>query len=536
MYTRYAKLQQLQLPKQPYYETQGTLLLLYAPGRTAALESTLEFQLHRKFRLVKSLETPLPGSAAGVVVLAEDAELLSTALSYFAQALQEKADFAACDAVFGFEGDTALYRAPGHLEGARCALLSRKLLERCQEAGCPLDRPEALLAFGAKLARAPRHIPQALVRFRREICAQDVFPPQGRRALLLSHELNMTGAPIVAVSAVPILRKLGYEVGVLGPSDGGSLSLFVEAGASVVTNPDCVTSPSLWGLASACDLVLANTVVEAEAVRALNGGPVPVLWWLHDAFAGYSHIAHRVPRELKENVRIAAVGSHATAALHSIRPGFEVRQLIYGLPDYARETFAPYDISYAGGRPLFVSVGAFEPRKGQDILAEAIRLLPEETRRKAAFLFVGKGSDKALLADVRALVREFPREVFYVKRLAREEIKSLMDQCACVVCSSRDDPMPTFVTEGLIFGKPAIVSEHTGTAGLVTDGTDGFIYPDDDPAQLAQRLEWAIAHPEALAAMGPACRALYEKYYSPKAFADSLTACVRAFGQPSKDE
>ena len=35
-----------------------------------------------------------------------------------------------------------------------------------------------------------------------------------------------------------------------------------------------------------------------------------------------------------------------------------------------------------------------------------------------------------------------------------EEFKSLMQQCACVVCSSRDDPMPTFVTE-VTLGKPS---------------------------------------------------------------------------------
>ena len=56
--------------------------------------------------------------------------------------------------------------------------------------------------------------------------------------------------------------------------------------------------------------------------------------------------------------------------------------------------------------------------------------------------------------------------------------------------------MPTFVTEGLIFGKPAIVSEHTGTAGLITEGVDGFVYEDDDPEKLAERLAWAIEHPE----------------------------------------
>ena len=389
----------------------------------------------------------------------------------------------------------------------------------------------ALLELAFRLAGQPVHISQALLRYRRPPCAEDLFSPRGKRALLLSHVLDMTGAPIVLVSAVPVLRRMGYEVAVLGPGDGGSLSLFVEAGATAVTHPDCVSSSALWGLATAADLVIANTIVEVKAIRALSGGPVPVLWWLHDAFVGYGYLSHLIPRELGPNIRVCAVGSHATAAMHAHRPGFEIGQLIYGLPDYAQDTFEPYDTGYAGGLPLFVSVGAFESRKGQDILVDAIRLLPGEVRSRAAFLFVGKGADKRLLAQVQQLAADYPQNVFYVSRLTRDEIKSLMQQCTCTVCSSRDDPMPTFVTEGLIFGKPGIVSEHTGTAGLITEGVDGFVYHGDSPAALAEAMTKLIAHPGLAARMAPACRALYERYYSKQSFADTLQAQVEALLQ-----
>ena len=201
--------------------------------------------------------------------------------------------------------------------------------------------------------------------------------------------------------------------------------------------------------------------------------------------------------------------------MHSVRPEFNIRPLIYGLPDYAAEKFSHYDLSYAGGRPLFATVGSFENRKGQDIFCKAIRLLPPETMKKASFLFVGKAAEAEMMDAVRSLTADCPDNVFYVKRLTRDEIKSLMAQCTCLVCASRDDPMPTFVTEGLIFGKPAIVSEHTGTAGLITEGV------------LAERLAWAIDHPEKLAAMRPACRELYESHYSKQAFSDSLQQAVK---------
>lgn len=122
--------------------------------------------------------------------------------------------------------------------------------------------------------------------------------------MILSHELTMTGAPIVLTSAVPVLRSMGFEVVVLGPADGGSLPLFLDAGAAVVTRSDCVMNSPLWGLATSADFVLANTVVEAAAVSTLNGSFVPVLWWLHDAFAGYPFIAHKIPKTLGSNVHV----------------------------------------------------------------------------------------------------------------------------------------------------------------------------------------------------------------------------------------
>ena len=527
MYTSYSTLQRKQLSKQVYTDTQSTYLLVYAPGRHKALETALQNQLHRKFRLVTRLEGELTPAVAGVLLVSEDVECTPTALTYFAAALREGADLAVCDASFGFDGATALYLSTQHLPGSRCALVSRALLDEVRAAARGRDSVTELLRLAHAMAQHSCRIPQALLHFRRELCADDVFSAKGRRALILSHELTMTGAPIVLVSAVPVLRNLGFEVVVLGPADEGSLPLFLEAGAAVVTRPDCVTSSALWGLATSADLVLANTVVEAPVVNTLNGSFVPVLWWLHDAFAGYPFIAHKIPKELGKNVHVCAVGSHATAAMHSVRPDFEIEQLIYGLPDYAAEQFPRYDISFAGGRPLFVTVGSLEHRKGPDIFCNAIRLLPSAVREKAVFLFVGKAADKGMYNAVDSLVRDYPQTVFYRKRLERPEVKSLMEQCNCVVCASRDDPMPTFVTEGLIFGKPSIVSEHTGTAGLVTEGVDGFLYKDDDPQQLADKLAWAIEHPEALAAMHDSCRRLYEQQFSNESYVATLTRLVK---------
>ena len=53
--------------------------------------------------------------------------------------------------------------------------------------------------------------------------------------------------------------------------------------------------------------------------------------------------------------------------------------------------------------------------------------------------------------------------------------------------------------------------------------------------QLAQRLQYAIDHPEQLAGMQSACRTLYEKYYSPRAFEETLTTYVQEFDKAPEE-
>ena len=69
----------------------------------------------------------LTASVDGVLLAAEDVELMSTALMYFAKALQDGADYAVCNAVFGFGGATALYQSQPLQAQNRCAVVSRTL-------------------------------------------------------------------------------------------------------------------------------------------------------------------------------------------------------------------------------------------------------------------------------------------------------------------------------------------------------------------------------------------------------------------------
>jgi len=178
MYSSYSPLQRTQLSGQVYAPTQDVYLLVYAPGRRTALEYTLRDQLHRKFRLVDTLSDTLTPSVAGVLLVREDVELMSTALNYYAKALKDGADLVLSDAVFGYGGATALYQSPAHIARPGCALVSRALLDRCRAAARNPDSVTELLDAAARLSQHCVRVPQALLHYERDVCAGEAGLPR----------------------------------------------------------------------------------------------------------------------------------------------------------------------------------------------------------------------------------------------------------------------------------------------------------------------------------------------------------------------
>ena len=104
-------------------------------------------------------------------------------------------------------------------------------------------------------------------------------------------------------------------------------------------------------------------------MSTLNGSFVPVLWWLHDAFAGYPFIAHKIPKTLGSNVHVCAVGSHATAAMHSVRPDFSIEQLDLRSAGLCAGKLPALRYQLCRRQAAVRDRRSFEPRKGQDISA-----------------------------------------------------------------------------------------------------------------------------------------------------------------------
>ena len=81
-------------------------------------------------------------------------------------------------------------------------------------------------------------------------------------------------------------------------------------------------------------------------------------------------------------------------------------------------------------------------------------------------------------------------------------------------------PSICFETFGLVIieafsvGTPVIASRIGVLPELVEDGVTGLLFNPGDADDLADKLQWAQAHPEQMRSMGEAARAKYEAFYT----------------------
>lgn len=358
--------------------------------------------------------------------------------------------------------------------------------------------------------------------------------PGDRKLFVLSHELSLTGAPIVLAQAVRILKEAGWQIVVASPEDGVLKEEFLQEGIPVLILGDMDSSADWLRCAADFGLILVNTIVPYRQIQQLRCTGLPVLWWLHDAKSGYRDLLQYVlPETVGENIHIFSVSQYADDAVKQYRPRYNTQLLLYGLKDESSKVNAA-DHSLGEGRKVFVSVGIVVKRKGQDILVRAIRLLPEDVRSRCLFLFIGKSIEGDIFRQIKALEQEFPGDVRQIDMVPHDDIFNLFQQAAAVICSSRDDPLPTFMAETMMVSGVCICSENTGTAAVIEDGVNGYVYHNDDPEELADCI-CRVERCDDLSALRAASRKTFEEVFSLETFKNNLLRCAAQCLEPREE-
>lgn len=346
------------------------------------------------------------------------------------------------------------------------------------------------------------------------------------RILLITHELSLSGAPIVLFYAAEILKRNGYETAILSPKDGGLREVIMKSGIPVFIDEGISgQNQYLIDWMAGFDLVVVCTLTYGQLVGELADFPRPIIWWLHESDEVYSGWWPRAkPARIGKNVSIYAVGNRAMATYKRYFKNDDCKNLIYGIPNENKDWEKGYVKN--SQNMVFAVIAVLQPRKGQDIFIEAIKKMKKEDKVGAEFWIIGP--DPGIYPEFIAALREAAVEEPAIKIMGEwsmEKVKAEYPNIDVVVCPSRDDPMPVVMPEAMMFYKTCIVSKGAGTSALIEEKKNGLIC-ECDADSLAEQMTWVMHNQDKLSLIGMEGRKLYENVFSTEAFEKNLVEIV----------
>jgi phosphatidylinositol alpha-1,6-mannosyltransferase len=188
-----------------------------------------------------------------------------------------------------------------------------------------------------------------------------------------------------------------------------------------------------------------------------------------------------------------------------LHPGVNAEQFVPALPDPQ----VRHRLGW-GERPVVLTVGRLQKRKGQDMM---IRALPTIRRAIPDVLFaiVGKGEEHQILEELVAQLN-LERHVKFHGNLDDGELLPCYQQCDLFALPNRDvngdiEGFGMVLLEAQACGKPVVAGTSGGTAETMRIPETGLVVPCDEPDKLAATVIELLSNKKQLLAMGESARA-----------------------------
>lgn len=157
-----------------------------------------------------------------------------------------------------------------------------------------------------------------------------------------------------------------------------------------------------------------------------------------------------------------------------------------GIPD---DFFKSEVISFRGKKILFV--GRVSPVKNLEVLIKALAKL----QNKNIQLQILGPADEKYGKKLKFLAEELkvsPQIIFEFKSYSLEDEILALKAADISVLPSKREGMPQTLVESLAAGKIVIVSNTKGSAELITDKKNGFIFENNNTDSLREKLEFCL--------------------------------------------
>ncbi|MBE6474511.1 MAG: glycosyltransferase family 4 protein [Actinomyces succiniciruminis] len=375
----------------------------------------------------------------------------------------------------------------------------------------------------------------------------------GSPLVLVAHPSpDLYGSDWQLVETITGLIESGYRVNVALPEDGPLVGVLEGVGARVAVVPFTVLRKALLsprglaGLAARApgELARLRGLIKACGADALLANTVTIPWWpLAGRAAGVPVLSHVHEAEDTQNLliraglnapllaatRIVANSEAARQALLSAQPLLAGRTRVVHngvagppqppVPLHERAPHAPLRIAM---------VGRLSPRKGVDVLLEAVALLRERgidaSLEVAGSIFPGYEWYEAQLRE-RAAAPDLAGHVDFLGYV--HPTWPVLERADVVVVPSRQEPFGNTAVEAMHAARPLVASGVQGLKEVVDDGVTGLLAPPDDPAALATALGRLAADPDLAARLARRGEQEARTRFSVSGYRAAMTTVVR---------
>ena len=451
----------------------------------------------------------------------------------------------AAAAVAGFELNANLGEAlaDGHTGAARLRTVATAADGRAYE-------PEPVSVSIAAPAPAPEPSPPPA-----PVQPGSANGGQGRRLLVVTHQLNLGGAQLYLMDLLRgLLTHGGFAPTVVSAMDGSLRGELEEMGIPVHVNgafPMDDYSAHLgrveelvaWAQPHEFELAFVNTATAlafpgAEAAGRLG---IPAIWAIHESFEPAIIWAPLDPgiracgEKALSEAAFAVFEAMATQRIFEpLLDGGRARTIPYGLdiepitakrasfdnPAAREEAGVPVDAQ------LLVCVGTVEPRKAQIPLAQAFELIAARHPGAQLAFVGGKASDPHTIALEERIEASPHGDQMRVIPIT-PDVDPWYAMADLLICASDIESLPRTVLEAMAWETPVLATSVFGLPELITDGETGWLCEPRDLSKLAAALDAILSTPrETHDRVARAARVLVEQRHSLPNYANQISTLL----------
>jgi len=379
-----------------------------------------------------------------------------------------------------------------------------------------------------------------------------------------SHSSELGGAELCLAELVEqMTSRFGTLFTVVLPSDGPLRERVESMGAStvIIESPWWCADPALPASAvtedelaigflhlrralpelgsRSPDAVLTSTVTIPWGAVAAAALDRPHVWWVHE-YGRRDHGFEFLYGYEESVALIVDASSHVIATSQAVR-----EELFPGVPPEkcSVASYAP-DVRPSGadvpagfwrpGATRLIHTGRVVRTKGQEDALRAVKLLAEGGRDVELCVVGAMDPDAEYASRLLDYVRDagIADRVHFLGSVA--DVIPLIREAHISLTCSRHEAYGRVTSEAMLLETPVIGTATGGTAELIQDGFDGFLYPPGDAAALADKVAFFVDHPDEIAPFGKrAADNMHRKIEADRVDTRFFDVCLRHKGGSS---